>query len=570
MNNPISPSDTIINILQKAVRLPEEAFIHELFRQILHREPQHKELNYYRKKLTHTQRIEIIKEIMLTKEAFNLYTQPTQSEKIETMKLGLISDLIYRFYNLDDTGFIYSLYQQFLNRSPDLKEIQIHLNNLVSGFQRKNLMVNFLLSKECRLLLESDIVSSNTLIYSNTSHPSPIPSVTIGFFLGYSVKVGKHFDGEGIGRFIIRLIEGLLCHDKNVTITVVTTTENYEDINNGFKKTLLSFPNRLSVLKFETVEWVNENTDVDIWIVPYIGMDLALKLKKPFIVCLHDLVYMHFKDIYIRLPDFYDGFTSIVKQVAKKAKKVIFNSIFTRNHEGLKFLKLSKDKTHVIRLAPPVEEYNVIDSYNEVLFRDKYKLYNNYIVYPSVIRLHKNHDRLIEAFLKFRQTPEGFSSNLSLVLTDHFRYGPKEKEIIALLNDCNNVNIRDSVIFLGRIAPNDIPLLYKYAMGTIVPTLFEGSCPFQLLESLIMDTPVAVSKIEVVKEVITDIEKFITFNPYSTDEITLAIHQLWQHNDNLLEQQKNAIQHILKRNWTDIAQEYYTLVTKLVINWKQK
>ncbi|MGG2016177.1 DUF4214 domain-containing protein [Bacillus sp. S10(2024)] len=566
MNNPTSPSDTIINILRKAVRLSEEAFIHELFRQILYRKPQHEELNYYRKKLTHTQRREIIKEIMLTKEALNLYTQHTQSEKTETTKPGLISDLIYRFYNLDDMEFTYSLYQQFLNRSPDLKEIQIHVNNLVSGVQRKNLMVNFLLSKECRLLLESDIVTSNTLISPNTEQPSQVPSVKIGFFLGYSVKVGKHFDGEGIGRFIIRLTEGLLCHDENVTITVVTTKQNYIDINNGFKKTFLSFPNRLSIQKFETVDWVNENIDVDIWIVPYIGMDLALNLNKPFIACLHDLVYMHFKDIYTRQPDFYDKFTDNAKKVAKKAKKVVFNSIFTRNHEGLKFLKLPKEKTHVIRLAPPVEEYDVIDSYNEVLFRDKYNLYNNYIVYPSVIRLHKNHDRLIEAFLNFRQITESSSSNLSLVLTDHFRYGPKEKEIITLLNNSNNVNIRDSVIFLGRIEPNDIPLLYKYAIGTIVPTLFEGSCPFQLLESLIMDTPVAVSRIEVVEEVITDIEKFITFNPYSTDEIMLAIQKLWRHDNNLLEQQKSAIQHILKRNWSDIAQEYYTLMTELIIN----
>lgn len=81
-----------------------------------------------------------------------------------------------------------------------------------------------------------------------------------------------------------------------------------------------------------------------------------------------------------------------------------------------------------------------------------------------------------------------------------------------------------------------------------------------------MDTPVAVSKLEVVEEIITDIEKFIPFNPYSANEMMLAIHHLWQHNNTLLTQQQIAIEHILKRTWSNVAQEYYALLTEIFIN----
>lgn len=384
----------------------------------------------------------------------------------------------------------------------------------------------------------------------------------IGFFLGYTVYLGEGgFEGEGIGRFVIRLVEGLLYNDKSVIITIVTTDHNYSVISKAFEKNSTLFPNRLFIQKFYSMEWLNVNIPVKAWIVPYIGMKLALQLKKPIIVCLHDLVYMHFKDMYKAQQGFNDEYTSIAKKLVRKATKVVFNSYFVRDNEGLKFLKLPQEKVHVIRLAAPQKEYDSIRLYDEKVFRHKYRLYDKYIVYPSVIRFHKNHDRLIEAFLKFRQTDEGSMSNLCLVLTDHYDKRPNQNEIIRILKNCKDMSARNSIVFLGRLPWSDIPLLYKYAIGTIIPTLFEGSCPLQILESLTMDTPVAMSRIDVIKEVIPDIDAFITFDPYSLEQVQEVIKDLYRVNNVILEKQKKAISHVLKRNWSDVAREYQTLIT---------
>lgn len=386
----------------------------------------------------------------------------------------------------------------------------------------------------------------------------------IGLFLGYSIYLGEGgFEGEGIGRFVIRLVDGLLSNDKRLIIVVMTSNQNYPIIDEAFRRYIPNYPSRLFIQTFSSVEWINKNIPVDAWIVPYIGMELALKLKKPIIVCLHDLVYMHFKDIYNSMPSFYDGFTSIATKMVNKATKVVFNSSFIRNNEGLKFLKLPKEKTRVIGLAAPQKEYSQINLYDEDAFRHKYGLYGKYIVYPSAIRAHKNHDRLIESFFKFKQENEG-TENLYLVLTDDYKRKAKEKEIRAVLNRYKDINIKNSVIFLGRLPSNDVPQLYKYAIGTIIPSLFEGSCPFQILESLTMNTPVAMSKIEVVEEVISDTNKFITFDPYSTEDIKRAIGDLWEIDDLKIKLQKKAIENVIKRTWSDVAQEYQTLIDEIV------
>ena len=126
---------------------------------------------------------------------------------------------------------------------------------------------------------------------------------------------------------------------------------------------------------------------------------MALELERPFILCVHDLVYLHFRELYVRKhPELVGEMERVVYAMANKAAKVVFNSHYIQRNEGLRFLGLLPSKTRVIRLAAPAEEYRTFGIVDETAFRNKYRLFDGYIVYPSVIRAHKNHDRLIEAF----------------------------------------------------------------------------------------------------------------------------------------------------------------------------
>lgn len=100
--------------------------------------------------------------------------------------------------------------------------------------------------------------------------------------------------------------------------------------------------------------------------------------------------------------------------------------------------------------------------------------------------------------------------------------------------------------------------------GTVVPTLFEGRCPFPILESLIMGTPVAFSRIAVAMEVIGDPGPFITFDPYDVADMQRAIGELWESGQNTAIKQKKALSGFLLRSWRDVAREYYNVFDRII------
>lgn len=541
----------LVSLILNMLRMDEREFIYALYKQVLYREPSNAEYLSKRNNLKSQQKIDIIAELVQSKEAINIYKNKT---KVSTMEKGTtITNIIIKSLKLNNSNYISFLYEQLLNRKPEQQELNSHLSFVKKGFPRLQLLKNFLLSEEFQTLYSSSL---------EPSHIGENQDINIGFFLGFNAQ----FEGEGIGRFVMRLIEAMSLlnsmEDVEVNVTVATEGHNFLYIKNTFQKYNKLHGERINIVKMETVEQANQIMAVDIWIVPYIGLKAALGLNKPFIVVLHDLVYKHFDSYYRYYPEFCNNLDQVIYQIVNKASIVVSSSNFIREKDGLGHLKLPLEKTEVIPLAPPVEEYESYGFLNEAHFRKKYKLDNNYIVYPSIIRLHKNHPRLIEAFLKFSQTNEGLQSNLRLVITHHYMHSPLEEDIIRILE--SHETLKNRIVFLGRIPSVDLPSLYKYADGTIIPTLFEGSCPFQIIESLAMNTPVAMSNIEVVREVIENTESFITFDPYSTDEMERAICNLWKNKGDTLEKEILAAKKVFERKWSDVASEYYLLAKKIL------
>ncbi|WDL95153.1 glycosyltransferase [Alicyclobacillus sp. ALC3] len=311
----------------------------------------------------------------------------------------------------------------------------------------------------------------------------------------------------------------------------------------------------------KNLNWVNQHLQVDAWLVPYVGLELALELKQPFILCLHDLVHEHFRSVYVpRFPDYFSRFDKTVQSMTKEAAAVVFSSNFTRTNEG-RLLQLPDSKTEMIRLAAPTEEYEQMQILDEATLRHRYRLSRPYLVYPSAIRLHKNHPRLIEAFLRYLRSQTGCAATYHLVLTDHYMNSPLKSEISSLLRVYRDV--ANHVIFVGRIPASDLPSLFKYAVGTVVPTLFEGSFPFQILESLLMDTPVAFSRIEPIQELLADISVFPSFDPCDLDEMEHSIADLFHPQPALFERQQAVIKPLLTRTWVHVAKEYLALAARV-------
>ncbi|GGG83332.1 DUF4214 domain-containing protein [Paenibacillus radicis (ex Gao et al. 2016)] len=540
----------IIDWFREIFKLDHDEFLWELYRQILQREPDAAGFQDHKQRLEDgTAKVWIAASLIQSQEAESVFDRGPSGEA------NTAAHVFQNLFPAAELDFIHAAHVHLLQREPEAERVASYAGALRQGLQRRIWIARLLLSDEAQSLLVGAGAPAPAAPRSSGQYRN------IGIFLCFGSQISM--DGEGIGRFIVRLSEGLLALDKGYALHVTTTEANFKETSAVFHYLLERYKGRVHIHHSDSMDMINRNVPADVWIVPYIGMALAQYLQKPTIICLHDLVYLHFPELYAGNQTHYQYVHAIAQKITAKAAAVVFDSEFTRRHEGHKFLSLPAHQTTVIRFAAPREEYSAFGVVSEDTIRSKYKLYGPYMVFPSVIRLHKNHERLIDAFHRFRLTEIGAASGLKLVFTDVLANRPRQQEITAALNAIGDPGIRTSIQFLGRIPSGELPSLYKYASGTIVPTLFEGSCPFPILESLLMDTPVAYGRLEVVEEVIADSSSFATFNPRDQLEMADAIARLWLQGKSVVPEQKAALGGILHRNWIDVARDYSAIIDNI-------
>lgn len=553
----------VIHFLHAILKLDAAQFTSALYLHFLEREPRQFEYQHMERLLASTRsRVSIMLDLLISDEALHNYSKPP----VDFIPSGshTIASRIRMFYTSEPYFFIHSLYTEFLGRNPDDGGLYSFLRSFQGSTANKKLLASIFNSHECQQLLAApqmpqlaDPASARmTALAASISYRSR-PVTHIGIFLAYPHPLV--LDGEGIGRFLYRMIEGLLISQSHVHIHIATTEFNYVDSERTFKTLIHRFPGRIHMFKSNVVERFNTHVPAEVWLVPIVSLQLALFLNKPYIVCLHDLVHREFSEIYLSIsPEFCHRVDRSAYNVLHQAAAVVSNSQYVRTKHAIGIAQLPVAKTNVIRLAPPTDEYSSFPFMNEQQFRFKYNIFYEYIVFPTVFRSHKNIERLILAFAHFKQSFGSNPNSLHLVFTDHYLHNPLQDKIHHMLQQLDELT-RNSILFIGRIPKSDLPSLYRYAVGTIAPSLFEGSCPFPILESLTVDTPVAAANLEVTNEIIPDMEAVIGFNPYSIEQIQASILSLWIFRDQLLPRQKAAIVETMQRNWSHVANEYYSL-----------
>lgn len=124
------------------------------------------------------------------------------------------------------------------------------------------------------------------------------------------------------------------------------------------------------------------------------------------------------------------------------------------------------------------------------------------------------------------------------------------------------VEIRDSIVFKGRISKEEVPVYYRSADLYCSPALGGETFGIVLLEAMASGTPVIASRIEGYNEVIPDERMF--FTPADSKDLALKTINLLT-DDNLREEIKEiGLRTAKKYSWTEVAGRTLDFYRKLI------
>jgi glycosyltransferase involved in cell wall biosynthesis len=227
-----------------------------------------------------------------------------------------------------------------------------------------------------------------------------------------------------------------------------------------------------------------------------------LDLQIPIVLNLHDLQHRHFPEYFS--PDELANREKWWVASAHRADALIAASKYVR--EDLQ-AQLHIDR-HKVFVTPDVFESAFLTAPDENRLselRSRLGLPETFFIYPAACWPHKNHQRLIQAFL---------AANLpgaQLVLTG------AAQESLARWAD------HPSIRLLGRVETQDLIGLYHLATAMIFPSQHE-SWSIPIMEAMACGCPVACSNVTSLPEQIGDAG--LVFQPNEESQMTAAIKRL--------------------------------------------
>ncbi|MFA5750334.1 MAG: glycosyltransferase family 1 protein [Candidatus Shapirobacteria bacterium] len=227
----------------------------------------------------------------------------------------------------------------------------------------------------------------------------------------------------------------------------------------------------------------------------------------PTVPTIHDLGYLQFKNQFTK-KDLYQ-LINWTKQSIKKAKHIITVSQF------------SKDELEKIYHVPSSKisiAYNGVDTPPDIYQQTQQKIlssYNlqnrNYYLYLGTLKPNKNIPFLVRSFSKFLKQEKKSSlhqgrmseGQVGLVIA-----GKKGWLFDEIFNTVKKEGIESNVIFTDFVSESQKWTLYKNAICSILPSTYEGF-GIPAIESMKIGTPVIVSNIPPLKEVVKNSGLFI-------------------------------------------------------------
>ncbi len=200
-----------------------------------------------------------------------------------------------------------------------------------------------------------------------------------------------------------------------------------------------------------------------------------------------------------------------------------------------------------------LDEWFLTDKFtSKEILKEKYKLNDNFLLYPAATWKHKNHINFVRALAKLSDD----NLDVQLICT-----GNKTAYHQQIDEEIKKLKIDDKVKFLGIVSEEDLIGLYKAASLVVIPTLYEaGSGP--LYEAMRYSTPVICSNVTSLPETMGN-DNFI-FDPDNVDEIAALIKKMLTDDDFRKENLENSKKRMEELKKVDYAKNLIDVYKKVI------
>jgi glycosyltransferase involved in cell wall biosynthesis len=265
----------------------------------------------------------------------------------------------------------------------------------------------------------------------------------------------------------------------------------------------------------------------------------------PLIVTVHDIIFLESVDFkgttYQNLGNLYRRF--VVPKIVKKADLILTVSEFEKDNI-LRKLKLPEEKVQVLYngVGP---QFNANYTKEEIeLFRTKFQLPSEYIMFLGNTAPKKNTLNVIKAYVHFCQQSENI---IPLVLLDY-----KKENVESILAEMSQPALISNFVFPGYIPHNQIPLMYNAATLFLYPSLRE-SFGLPILEAMACGVPVITSNTSSMPEIAGDAAHII--DPFNYKDLAKGIDLLVTNAETRNSFRQKGLERVKSFTWRSSAEQ---------------
>ena len=322
----------------------------------------------------------------------------------------------------------------------------------------------------------------------------------------------------------------------NIKFYLLCTDNNVFDVDNKIFEYVKIKSKLFSIKEHFELYKVFKKYDIDIFYSHHFASPLLRTKKLKVINVIHDLIILRFNDL-SKMGYIYYYMMNFITM--KRSDKIIANSETTK--KDIKYF-FHRDDAKVVYHSYFKDKLKII---NENILSKLNIKKNEYFLFVSSLKPHKNYKRIIESFKKFN-----VDKNFKLILV-----GQQYKNYRNDKNYLNDNNIIDT----NYISDEEVNGLYKNATALLFISLMEGF-GYPILEAQYHKCPVITSNISSMPEIAGKGAIFI--DPYNIDSIEKAMNDVC----NMKIREKiisNGIENLKRFSWRKYTEEVLQIFKEL-------